>query len=80
MSFVINDTEWAEDLQKNLSTYMDLLLDSIYDESDEEPFETESGMPYCACNTCEFREILVYVTPRIINAYLEGKVELTDEV
>ncbi len=79
MLFTITDTKWADELQNGLEEYMMQCHDSV--DSDEEftgdgGFETLSGWPFCGCNTCEYREILSYLVPRVIVASNEGKVEL----
>lgn len=74
-SFAINDTEWAENLQKGLEEYMFSLYENL-DNGEEEDIETESFIAFCGCGTCEVREILAYVTPRIIRGYLERRVDL----
>lgn len=78
-SFRIVDEDWASDLQNGLEAYMYSLYEAVYDVpcGDEDAADdTESGIPFCGCNVCESREILSYVTPRLIRGYLEGKVEL----
>lgn len=72
--FVINDVEWAQELEHGLEEYMMDCYSSLDD--DGENFETVSGEPFCGCGTCESREQLFFVTPKIIKAFQEGKVEL----
>jgi hypothetical protein len=80
MEFEHLDTEWAKTLEVNLEDYMGQLSAYLYDEDEvPEDFETISGQPYCACSTCEIREILFFVVPRAIQGYLDGKVTLTSE-
>jgi len=82
-SFEILDELWASELQQGLEEYLMSLYDAVMLE-DEEAYEspdnpadnTESGIPFCGCNVCEGREILAYVTPRIIKGYLERKVNI----
>jgi hypothetical protein len=80
-SFQIRDTEWAQELQHGLEEYLMSLYDAVYAEDDFEDSDnaadnTESGISFCGCNVCEGREILSYVTPRIIQGFLEGKVDI----
>jgi hypothetical protein len=42
-------------------------------------FETLSGQPFCGCDTCYTREQLYFLVPRIIKAYKEGKITLTED-
>jgi hypothetical protein len=85
LSFEILDAEWAEDLQRGLEQYMTSLYDAVYEdeegytEEDSAADNTESGISFCGCNVCEGREILAYVTPRIIDGYLTQKVTLIKE-
>jgi len=81
MKFEILDPGWAANLQTDLEQYMMGLYDSIDAEPDTpeaDPF-TESGIPFCGCNVCEGREILSFLTPRIIKGYKENKVLLVEE-
>ena len=81
-TFEILDEEWATALQNGLEEYMGRLYDAVMMESeatelDEDAADnTESGISFCGCNVCEGREILAYVTPRIIKGYLERKVNI----
>jgi hypothetical protein len=72
--FEILDTQWADKLQAGLEEYMDMLNESIW-EGKEDEVETLSGQPWCGCNTCHYREILSYVTPKIIAGYKEERVK-----
>ena len=78
MKFEIRDGEWAVELQKDLEEYMDGLYESVDAEEGTPEFEkgvdTESGIPFCACNVCEGREILSFVAPRVIKGYLDNKI------
>ena len=78
MKFEIRDPEWATELQKSLEEYMDGLYESVDAEEGtpehQKGIETESGVPFCACNVCEGREILSFVAPRVIHGYLQGKI------
>jgi len=78
MKFEIRDPEWATELQKGLEEYMSGLYDSVDAEEGtpeaEKGNETESGIPFCACNVCEGREILSFVAPRVIKGYLDNKI------
>lgn len=78
MKFEIRDPQWAQDLQNGLDEYMSGLYESVDAEEGtpeaEKANETESGIPFCACNVCEGREILSYVAPRVIRGYLDKKI------
>lgn len=77
MTFNHLDTEWAKKLEMDLEEYMAQLSALAFDEDEvPEDFETLSGQPYCACSTCEIREILFLVVPRAIQGYLDGKVSI----
>lgn len=80
MKFQIADPEWAANLQTDLEQYMMGLYDSVDAEPDSpeaDPF-TESGIPFCGCNVCEGREILSFLSPRIIKGYLDNKILMID--
>lgn len=80
MRFEIADPEWAANLQTDLEEYMMGLYDSVDAEPDspEADPHTESGIPFCGCNVCEGREILSFLTPRIIKGYLNKQVLMTE--
>ena len=82
-AFSIIDEKWAHDMQVGLEEYMMLLYTSVEslegDDPEWEDFDTESGILFCGCNVCEYREILSYITPRVIKGYKEGKVTLSTE-
>lgn len=77
MRFEIRDADWATDLQRGLEEYMMGLYESVDAKEGtpeyEKGVETESGVPFCACNVCEGREILAFVAPRIVKGYLDNK-------
>ena len=73
-TFYINDPEWAQTLQRDVDEYMMRLQDSI-DEDDPE-FESLSGIPYCGCTDCYWREVLVFISPKIMQGQNEKKIEL----
>jgi len=80
MKFEIRDPAWAQDLQNGLEEYMGTLYDSVDAEEgtpEADPF-TESGIPFCACNVCESREILSFIAPRVIKGYIDGKIGYYD--
>jgi hypothetical protein len=78
MKFEIRDALWAQEIQNGLDQYMMGLYESVDAEEGtpeaEKANETESGLPFCACGTCETREILSFVAPRIIKGYLDKKI------
>lgn len=78
MRFEIRDPEWAKNLQDGLEEYMSGLYESVDAEEGTPEFEkgndTESGIPFCACNVCEGREILSFIAPRVIKGYLDKKI------
>ena len=79
--FTINDPEWAEKFQKEAEEYMDNLYDQLWEgvEGDvEAEIKTHSGDPFCGCNACHWREVLVFVVPRVLLASQEGKISLVD--
>jgi hypothetical protein len=72
-NFQINDTEWASALQQDTDEYMMVLQDSIDEDAD---VDTLSGQPYCGCSDCYWREFFSFVAPKIMQAQLDGKIEL----
>lgn len=76
MKFEILNQGWAEDLEQDYSEYIFACFESL--EVDDH-FVTESDEIFCGCHTCETREQLVYLTPRIIKAYLNGYIKLLED-
>jgi hypothetical protein len=79
--FYIEDVEWAQGLERGLTDYMDTLWQAFWNEQEDGEdvdIVTESGIYFCGNDCCVNRETLFYVTPRIIQGYIDGKVKLTD--
>jgi hypothetical protein len=74
--FTINNVEWAENLQRDYNDYMFACYESV---DEEEHFATESDEVFCGCNVCEVREQIIYLTPRIIEAYKKGYITLLED-
>jgi hypothetical protein len=74
--FEILDEAWGKTLETGLMDYIDGLIYSTYDEDE---VEAESGAPFCGCDTCYWREVLFFVTPRIIEGFKAGKIQLVGE-
>jgi len=76
--FVINDQDWAHQLEKGVEEYTDMLFEATWESSDDEITETLSGEPFCGCSQCFWREALFFIVPKLIRGYEEGKIELED--
>jgi len=76
--FEVIDQEWAEELERGVEAYTDMLFEAIYEGTEEELTETLSGEPFCGCNRCFWRETLFYVVPKLLKGYEEGKIELEE--
>lgn len=77
MRYSHNDEAWASKLEQEFEEYMDACMffaDADEEELDEN-FETVSGQPYCGCSTCYNREVIMFLIPRIIDAYKTGILE-----
>ena len=74
--FVVNDVAWAQNLEESLEEYI-WQCEASVDGEEEDAFSTLSGEPFCGCTTCYTREQLFFLTPKIIQAYKDGKVALT---
>jgi len=72
MRYVHDDEAWAKSLEEDFETYIYQCMDSVDNESDDEQFGTVSGQPYCGCSTCYNREVIMFLMPRIIEAYKSG--------
>lgn len=75
MGYVHNDESWAKKLEEDFSEYIYACQDSVDEELGNEEFETVSGQPYCGCETCYNREVIMFLIPRIIDAYKAGILE-----
>ena len=76
--FVINDQDWAHQLEKGVEEYTDMLFEAMWESSDDEIAETLSGEPFCGCSQCFWREALFFIVPKLIRGSEEGKIELED--
>jgi hypothetical protein len=76
MKFEVLNQEWAKDFERDYSEYISACFESL---EVEDHFATESDEIFCGCNTCEVREQLVYLTPRIIEAYKKGYIRLLED-
>jgi hypothetical protein len=71
--YSISDNDWAVRLQHDTQQYMYMLFESVYDESDDDgEVETVTGLPFCGCDVCEYREMLAFVTPIIVEGFVSG--------
>lgn len=76
--FTVNDESWAQDLEKGVEDYTDMLFEAVWDGTEEEVPETLSGEPFCGCSSCFWRETLFFLVPKIIKGYEDGKLELEE--
>lgn len=80
--FYIEDTQWAADLETEYEEYMLSLQAYLAPEEDlPEGMEfppTLSGQPYCGCMTCETRETLFFLVPRISEGYRDKRISLEE--
>lgn len=81
--FIITDSNWSEKLEQDFVDYMWGLQGHLEDEDNlpegyELP-ETLSGEPYCGCSTCETREQLFFLVPRILAAYKAKQIVIPGE-
>jgi hypothetical protein len=72
MRYVHDDEAWAKNLEEKFEEYIYACMDSVDADLDDEEFETVSGEPYCGCSTCYNREVIMFLMPRIIDAYKAG--------
>jgi len=77
MKYVHNNVAWAMKLQADLEEYMDACVDSV---DDDEEIETVSEEPFCGCNVCYYREIIMWLVPEIIDAYRAGIIEENEQL
>ena len=76
--FEVVDEQWAEELERGVEAYTDMLFEAIYEGTEEEITETLSGEPFCGCNRCFWRETLFFIVPKLLKGYEEGKIELEE--
>lgn len=76
--FYLTDDAWSTAIESEYEDYM-WNCESSIDGEEVENFETLSGEPFCGCSTCYTREQLFFLVPKIIKAYKEGKIVMTDE-
>ena len=73
MRYYHNDIEWARNLEIGLDEYINDCLESV--DNDDWTFETVTGEPFCGCSDCYTRETVLWLMPRIIDAYRAGIIE-----
>lgn len=71
MKYVHDNVVWAKQLEEDFEEYIYSCMESVDGEHDDE-FDTVSGVPYCGCSTCYNREVIMFLMPRIIDAYKQG--------
>lgn len=80
--FYVEDTLWSAEIEREYEDYISSLQVYLAPEEDlPEGFEfppTLSGQPYCGCMTCETRETLFFLVPRISEGYRDGKITLAE--
>ena len=76
--FYLEDDAWAKNLETQYEEYM-WNCESAVDGEEPDDFTTLSGEPFCGCGTCVIREQLFFLVPKIIKAYKEGKIVLTED-
>jgi hypothetical protein len=76
--FNVTDEAWAQDLEKGVEDYTDMLFEAVWDGTEEVVPETLSGEPFCGCSSCFWRETLFFLVPKIIKGYEDGKLELEE--
>lgn len=69
----------AQELERAVTRLQEDLAASLYDDDDDFDFETPSGYPYCGCDTCLTRELLVVIVPMVANAVEAGRMRRPDE-
>lgn len=69
-------SESFERIENGLHDYRFELASALLDDQD---IDTESGQPYCGCDTCEVRELLAYITPRLVPLVIEVNEALARE-
>lgn len=80
--FYVEDTQWSHELTQEYEDYMQSLLVYLAPQEDL-PEGTEfpptlSGQAYCGCMTCQTRETLFFLVPKIAEGYKEGKITLAE--
>ena len=73
-----NDQDWAKNLETAYEEYV-WQCEALIDGEEADDFTPLSGEPFCGCTTCYTREQLFFLIPRIISAYKEGKIVLTED-
>lgn len=74
---IVNDPEWATNLQNGVVEYTDSLIESVFEGTDD--VHTLSGEVFCGCDTCFWREALFFLVPAIIEGYKTGKLSVDEE-
>lgn len=74
----ISNNEWFLKVLEDLEVYI-LACETSLDNDDEDlPFGTLSNEDFCGCTPCYSREQLYFLAPRIIAAYKQGFISISD--
>lgn len=76
--FYLTDPEFSKELESQYEEYM-WNCESAVDGEEPDDFVPLSGEVFCGCSTCYTREQLFFLVPKIIKAYKEGKIALTED-
>lgn len=76
----LEDWEWDPNdmmvVEQGFHAYMDQLMTEVMEGYGEEgPMDTESGFPFCGCDTCVVRETMSYLMPRVLDLYEQGLIQ-----
>lgn len=74
-NYEVLDQPWLSGMQAALAEYMDGLIFG----SDNPPIPV-TGLPFCGCDSCYWREVAAFVIPRVLEAGKSGQVVLKEEL
>lgn len=76
---IVLEQNWFRESMKSLEHYMDGLNDTLYEEDLEElsDQDTLSGLPFCGCEVCFWREAMYWMVVMFAEAVHHGRVTWT---
>ena len=76
---MLDQLDWDQEAMEFLEIQYDEYVSRLFaalNEDDCGPDSTESGLPFCGCETCYVRETFAFLMPRFIDLYVKGLITL----
>lgn len=77
---IVLEQDWFLESMKSLEHYMDNLNETLYDDEDPDLImdqDTLSGLPFCGCEVCFWREAMYWMSVMFAEAVHHGRITWT---